>query len=108
VLAPFISAQGSFGQPESIHKADVSDFFGLRPPKKENDIHDMHLLIMQIPQGKTTHGKKQWGRATHHRDVQLCCIGSIAQYLQYRVNCTGEFQDMFFDDWLDTMRNGLT
>ena len=52
---------------ESIHKADLSDFFGLKPPKKENDVHDIWLLIMQIPQGKTTHGKKQWGRATRHR-----------------------------------------
>jgi hypothetical protein len=86
---------------ESIHKADLSDFFGLKPPKKENDIHDMFLLIMQIPQGKTTRGKKQWGRATRHKLVELCCIGAIAQYLQFRVDCTREFMDFTADDWKD-------
>ena len=89
---------------ESLHKADVSDFFGLKPPKKENDIHDMYLMIMQIPQGKTTRGRKQWGRATRHRNVELCCIGAIAQYLQYRIDCTGEFEDMSLDEWLDNSK----
>jgi hypothetical protein len=51
----------------------------------------MFLLIMQIPQGKTTQGRKQWGRATRHRLVELCCIGAISQYLQFCVNITGEF-----------------
>jgi Centromere DNA-binding protein complex CBF3 subunit, domain 2 len=86
---------------ESIHKADISDFFGLKPPKKENDVHDMWLLIMQIAQGKTTRGKKQWGRATRHRLVELCCIGAIAQYLQFRIDCTNEFKDMTVEDWMD-------
>jgi Centromere DNA-binding protein complex CBF3 subunit, domain 2 len=86
---------------ESIHKADLSDFFGLTPPKKQNDVHDMFLMIMQIPQGKTTKGRKQWGRATRHRNVELCCIGAIAMYLHYRVDCSREFQDMSVEDWLD-------
>jgi Centromere DNA-binding protein complex CBF3 subunit, domain 2 len=86
---------------ESIHKADISDFFGLKPPKKENDVHDMWLMIMQIAQGKTTRGKKQWGRATRHRQVELCCIGAIAHYLQYRIDSTNEFMDFTVGDWMD-------
>ena len=55
---------------ESLHKAETSDFFGLTPPKKHNDVHELYLQINQIAEGETTHGNMQWGRATRAKDVR--------------------------------------
>jgi hypothetical protein len=57
-------------------------------------------MINQIAIGKTTHGRKQYGRATRHKDVRLCCIGAFAFYVQFRFFCTGEFADFDLQDWL--------
>jgi hypothetical protein len=46
---------------ESLYKADLSDFFGLSPPKKDVDVHQPWILINQIVEGKTTYGKLQYG-----------------------------------------------
>jgi hypothetical protein len=86
---------------ESIHKRDLSDFFSLRIPQLDKDIHSPWLLLMTIPDGKTSFGKKQFGRATRHKLVQLCACGAIAMYLNYRLFLTGEFKDMTVDQWLD-------
>ena len=32
--------------------------------------------------------------------VELCCIGAIAEYLQFHIDCTREFVDMTIEDWL--------
>jgi len=89
---------------ESLHRAEISDFMMLRPPKKDTDIHPMLLMINQIAQGKTNHGRLMYGRATRHRDVRLCCLGALAFYLMYRFDCTGEFKDMTINDWLDNSK----
>lgn len=86
---------------ESAHSNDISDFFGLRPPQKPSDIHRMYLMINQIAEGKTCHGKKQWGRSTRHKRVEHCCIGAVAMYLAFRLYMTNEFQDMTVEEWMD-------
>ena len=86
---------------ESIHRADVSDFFGLTPPPKDCPEHQMWLMRMQIAVGKTTNCKNQWGRATRHKNVKLCCCGAVSFYMQYRVFVTREFQNMSVADWLN-------
>lgn len=58
-------------------------------------------MINQIPMGKTTHGVKQHGRATRHKDVRMSAMGSWAFYLQCRIFRTGEFAEMSVDDWSD-------
>lgn len=84
---------------ESIYRAEFSDYLGINIPKQDTDVHQPYLMVNQIGIGKTTHGRKQYGRATRHRDVRLCCIGGFAFYVQYRFHCTGEFADMSLDDW---------
>jgi Centromere DNA-binding protein complex CBF3 subunit, domain 2 len=86
---------------DSVHHCEISDFFSLRPPKLDKDVHEIWLLMMGIPVGKTTHGKKQYGRATRHKNVLLCCCGAISLYLNYRISHSHEFQDMTVDEWLD-------
>jgi hypothetical protein len=61
-------------------------------------------MINQIPIGKTTHGRKQYGRATRHKDALLCCIGAFSFYVQFRLFCTNEFVDMTVEDWMDNKK----
>ena len=89
---------------ESLYRAELSDFLCIKPPKKDNDIHQMFIMINQIAQGKTNHGRTLYGRATRHKDVRLCCIGALSMYLQYRFHCTGEFRTMPVEDWLDNSK----
>jgi Centromere DNA-binding protein complex CBF3 subunit, domain 2 len=86
---------------ESLHRAEYSDFLGIRIPKQDTDVHTPYLMINQIAVGKTTHGNKQYGRATRHRDVRLCCVGAFAFYTMFRFHCTGEFSDLSLEDWFD-------
>jgi Centromere DNA-binding protein complex CBF3 subunit, domain 2 len=92
---------------KSLYKADLSDFFGLSPPKKEVDVHQPWILINQIAEGKTTHGKLQYGRAIRHKDVCRCAVGGIriAIYLMSRFKITNEFATMtLLDDWKDNLK----
>ena len=84
---------------ESLYRAELSDFIGLTPPQRDTDIHQMFLMINQIPVGKTNHGRVLYGCATRHKDVRLCCIGALAFYLQYRFYLTDEFADFTVDNW---------
>ena len=49
---------------ESLHKADLSDHLAFYLPQREQDIHPMLMLIMQIPEGKVNNGRILYGRAT--------------------------------------------
>lgn len=69
---------------ESMEQADLSDLLDFHW-KGPRDPHEMHILIMQICQGKTNDDKKIWGRAMRHRDVKMCAIGALALYLWYRI-----------------------
>jgi Centromere DNA-binding protein complex CBF3 subunit, domain 2 len=89
---------------ESIYRAEFSDFLGIFIPKQETDVHQPYVMINQIPIGKTTHGRKQYGRATRHKDVLLCCIGAFSFYVQFRLMCTNEFAEMQVEDWLDNKK----
>jgi len=84
-----------------LYRAELSDFLALRVPKKDKDVHPMFLMINQIDIGKTTHGRTQYGRATRHKDVNLCSVGSLAFYLSWRFYNTREFHEFSLDDWLD-------
>jgi Centromere DNA-binding protein complex CBF3 subunit, domain 2 len=86
---------------ESLHRAELSDFICLLPPRREHDVHQVFLMVNQIAIGKTNHGRVLYGRATRHRDVNLCCIGAISFYLMYRFYVTKEFQDFTLEDWFD-------
>ncbi|MGL5936676.1 MAG: hypothetical protein ACRCZI_13765, partial [Cetobacterium sp.] len=72
--------------------------------KQATDVHQPYVMINQIPIGKTTHGRKQYGRATRHKDPRLCCIGAFSMYVQFRLFCTGEFEDFTLEDWLDNSK----
>jgi Centromere DNA-binding protein complex CBF3 subunit, domain 2/Transcriptional activator of glycolytic enzymes len=89
---------------ESLYRAELSDFLCFKCPKLETDVHDLFLMINQIPVGKTTHGKVQYGRATRHKNVVLCAVGAMAFYLTFRFYCTKEFADFTVDDWLDNTK----
>jgi hypothetical protein len=89
---------------ESVYRAEFSDFLGIHVPKQDTDVHQPYLMINQIGIGKTTHGRRQYGRATKHKDVRLCCIGGFAFYVMHRFHCTGEFADLSVEDWLDNRK----
>jgi Centromere DNA-binding protein complex CBF3 subunit, domain 2 len=89
---------------ESIYRAEFSDFLGIFIPKQDTDVHQPYLMVNQIGIGKTTHGRKQYGRATRHRDVRLCCIGAFANYVQHRFHCTGEFANLSLSDWMENRK----
>ena len=89
---------------DSLYKADVSDFFGMSPPKKDGDVHQPWILINQIAEGKTSHGKMQYGRAIRHKDVKQCAVGGIAMYMMNREDITGEFGSMSLEDWCDNSK----
>jgi hypothetical protein len=89
---------------ESLYRAELSDFIGLHPPKHDGDVHKMFLMINQIAHGKTNHGRILYGRATRHKEVELCCVGALSFYLSYRFFCTHEFQDFTVEDWMDNSK----
>ena len=89
---------------ESLHRAELSDFLHVYAPKKDTDIHPMMIMVNQIAQGKTNHGRLLYGRATRHRNVELCCIGALSFYLMYRFFVTNEFSDFTAADWLDNSK----
>lgn len=86
---------------ESLHRAELSDFLHVWIPMKETDIHPMMMMVNQLLQGKTNHGRKMYGRATRHKNVFLCCVGALAFYLMYRFFVTSEFKDFTVEDWMD-------
>jgi Centromere DNA-binding protein complex CBF3 subunit, domain 2 len=89
---------------ESLYRAEFSDYLGIHVPKQDTDVHRPYLMVNQIAIGKTTHGRKQYGRATRHRDPRLCCIGAFAMYVQFRFHCTGEFTRLSLEDWMDNKK----
>jgi Centromere DNA-binding protein complex CBF3 subunit, domain 2 len=89
---------------ESLHRAELSDFLSLRPPKLDTDVHRPWLLITQLNMGKTNHGQKLYGRATRHRNVKLCAAGGVAFYMMYRIYCTREFHHYKAEDWMDNQK----
>lgn len=86
---------------ESLYRNELSDFVGLFLPQKETDIHPMYVMINQLAQGKTNKGRKLYGRATRHKDVNLCCVAALSFYLAYRFFCTNELWNMSAEDWCD-------
>ena len=86
---------------ESLHRAEISNFLSIRPPKREYDIHDIFIQIQQICEGKTNHGQTLYGRALRHKDVRLCAVGAAAIYLNYREDCTKEFLQLTIANWLN-------
>ena len=86
---------------ESLHRAEISDFLSIRPPKRDYDIHPIYVQIQQICEGKTNHGQTLYGRAIRHKDVRLCAIGATAMYLNYQEDCTGEFSRLTIENWLN-------
>ena len=97
----FLLLTSSVLRSESLHRAEISDFFGLVPPKKSSDTHPMYLQIHQIPIGKTTYGAVQYGRAGRHIDPRRCCIGATAMYLECREGISMEFTSMTKENWFD-------
>ena len=97
----FLHLTSGILQCESLCRAELSDFLGLKVPKKDKDVHPMFLMTNQIAIGKTTHGRVQHGRATRHKDVRLCATGSLASCLMCRFYNTREFHDFTVEDWLD-------
>jgi hypothetical protein len=77
---------------ESLEQADLSDLLDFFWTGTQ-DPHPMHIVIMQICQGKTNDDKKLWGRAMRHREVHMCAIGSLAMYLWYRMDVAGEWSE---------------
>lgn len=86
---------------ESVHRADVSDFLMLQVPMKLTGVHRIDIMINQIAEGKTTHGKLQYGRAARHADVCLCAIGATAFYMMNREGVSGEFGSFTVENWMD-------
>lgn len=84
---------------ESLHRAEFSDFLGIFLPKQETHIHPMFIMINQITQGKTNHGRTLYGRATRHKNVLHCAVGALAMYLMYRFMCTQEFTHFTVENW---------
>jgi hypothetical protein len=89
---------------ECLHRAEFSDYLGIHIPKQDYDVHKPFLMVNQVAVGKTTHGTKQYGRATRHRDVRLCCVGAFAFYTTMRFYCTEEFKNLSTEDWLDNKK----
>jgi hypothetical protein len=49
---------------ESVYKVELSDFCGVYVPMKESNIHPMYVMVSQIAEGKTNHGRLLYGWAT--------------------------------------------
>jgi hypothetical protein len=86
---------------ESLYRAEFSDFIMSSPPKTEMDVHPVQIMVNQVSQGKTNHGRLLYSRALRHLDVRLCAIGPLSIYMMYCFFDTGEFQNLTVDDWLD-------
>ncbi|KAG7364177.1 centromere DNA-binding like protein [Nitzschia inconspicua] len=89
---------------ESLTKADLSDHFSFYLPQRDQDIHPMLLLIMQIAEGKVNNGRTLFGRATRPKLPQFCPVGALAMYLQCRFHVTREFNDFTIEDWCTNSR----
>ncbi|KAG7347926.1 centromere DNA-binding like protein [Nitzschia inconspicua] len=89
---------------ESLIQADLSDHLSFYLPQRDQDIHPMLLLIMQIPEGKVNNGRTLFGRATRHKLPQFCPVGALAMYLQCRFHVTREFNNFTIEDWCTNSR----
>lgn len=89
---------------ESLYRAELSDFLGLRPPRQETDVHPVYVMINQVAIGKTNHGRLLYGRALRHRNAKLCCIGALSMYLQCRFWITDEFANFTTEDWTNNSK----
>jgi hypothetical protein len=78
---------------ESPIRADLSNMFSIVKEDEGSPGHDVVILIMQIPEGKTNNGKIVWGRTMRHENVNMCSIGALGFYLMSRFEVTGEIFD---------------
>ena len=86
---------------ESLHRAEVLDFFTPVPPTKHNDVHPMTIQLHQVAIGKTTYGSMEYGRAGRHIDPRRCAAGGTGLYMECREGICREFTSMTKEQWLD-------
>lgn len=90
---------------DALHGAELSDFLGVWTPKKDTDIHQMHVVIQQIAFGETNEaGEMLHGRAARHEDPNLCSVGGTAFHSQNRFLATNEFLDFMVADWMNNSK----
>ena len=89
---------------ESLYRAEWSDFLCVTAPRTDTDVHPVDIMVNVIAEGKTNKGRRLYGRAIRHRDVRLCCFGSLSFYALYRFNYTNEFMELTVDDWFDNSK----
>ena len=70
--------------------------------KQIEDPHNLEIHITQIPQGKTNHGLRLYGRCLRSKKVTECGYGAYAMYMAYRLELTGEFKDLSATDWCNS------
>ena len=84
---------------ESVYQADLSNFLGITMASNSRELHQLYIMLMHIPFGKTNCGFIRYGHATRHCDVCLCCICGLSLYLNFHFFVTREFANFTSEDW---------
>ncbi|KAI8832850.1 hypothetical protein BJ741DRAFT_613929 [Chytriomyces cf. hyalinus JEL632] len=66
----FLMSNGGILQGKSLFKCELSDLCDL--VKKDEGVHDCHILVMRIAIGKTNGLKTLYGQVLRHKNVNLC------------------------------------
>lgn len=75
---------------ENRRMAELPDFMSFIFPKEEGPTQ-ADCVVMVIGNGKTNKwNKTQFMGAFRNKDVHLCPVGALAQYLFWRWHCSGE------------------
>jgi hypothetical protein len=86
---------------ESLFLGELSDLFDF---SLQRDDHSdaMDVVVLQMRTGKTVDSMvPQYGRAMRHKDVMRCAVGSLALYLLFRFDYSGEMDEGHRPDFLD-------
>ena len=76
---------------ESLEKADLSDFLDFTDFQGQSDPHPIHIVMLQVFQGKTNPDHKIYGRTMRHKDYTMCAVGALGFYLWWRLDVCGEW-----------------
>ena len=65
---------------------------------KSKEPYPYHIGIQRVSMGKANKDKVIYGRAMHHKEVEMCSIGALGSYLLTRFDITDEIQHIDFSD----------
>ncbi|KAE8266626.1 hypothetical protein A4X09_0g5726 [Tilletia walkeri] len=86
----FLWQHAIMGRSEDLRERELSDFYSAELPHSKP--HPSIVIVStQLKSKSNRDARPERGVAARHRDVEVCAVGALAQYLFYRFHVQNEF-----------------